>query len=43
MSLQKLNIVKRYFNSYLAKKFIQATSALYLSLVLFVKKPNGGI
>ena len=43
MSPQELDAVKRYLNSHLAKGFIQADSAPYLSLVLFVKKPGGGI
>ena len=40
MSSQKLDVVKRYFDSHLAKKFIQTSLALYLSLVLFIKKPS---
>lgn len=43
MSSQKLNEVKRYFDSYLVKKFIQISSVFYSSLVLFVKKLVRGI
>ena len=43
MSSQKLDVVKRYLDSHLAKGFIQASSAPYSSPVLFVKKPGGGI
>ena len=43
MSPQELDAVKRYLDSHLAKGFIQASSAPYSSLVLFVKKPGGGI
>ena len=43
MSPKKLDAVKRYLNSHLAKGFIQASSASYSSPVLFVKKPGGGI
>ena len=38
MLLKELDVVKRYLDSYLAKEFIQASSALYLSLVIFAKK-----
>ena len=40
MSLQELDAVKRYLDSHLAKGFIQASSAPYSSLVLFVKKSS---
>ena len=43
MSPEKLDIVKRYLDSHLAKGFIQASSASYFSPVFFVKKPGGGI
>ena len=43
MSLQELDIVKRYLNLHLAKEFIQANSTPYLSQVFFVKKPIRGI
>ena len=43
MSSHKLDEVKRYLDTYLAKVFIQASSASYLSPVLFVKKPGGRI
>ena len=43
MSLEKLDVVKCYLNTYLAKRFIQASLGLYLSLVLFVKKSDRGI
>ena len=43
MSPKKLDAIKRYLNSYLAKEFIQASSASYSLTVLFVKKPGGGI
>ena len=38
MSFQKLDTVKEYLDSYLIKKFIQASSASYSLPVLFVKK-----
>ena len=40
MSLQKLDTVKRYLDLYLAKGFIQANLAPYLSPVFFVKKSS---
>ncbi len=40
---QELDVVKCYFDSHLAKGFIQASSASYSSLVLFVKKLDRGI
>ena len=43
MSFKELDAVKQYFNFYLAKKFIQASSAFYFSLILFIKKLGGGI
>ena len=43
MSLEELDAVKCYLDSYLVKEFIQANIAPYLSLVLFVKKPGGDI
>ena len=43
ISLKQLDAVKCYLNLHLDKGFIQASSALYLSLVLFVKKPSRGI
>ena len=43
MSSQKLDAVKRYFNSHLAKGFIQTSSVSYFLSVLFIKKPRGGI
>ena len=42
MSLEVLDIVKRYLDSHLVKGFIQASSAPYLSPVLFVKNSDGG-
>lgn len=36
-------MVKRYLDSYPLKELIQAGLALYLSLVLFVKKPGKSI
>ena len=38
ISLEELDIVKYYLNLHLVEKFIQASSAPYLSPVLFVKK-----
>ena len=38
MSPQKLGAVKYYLNLHLAKKFIQTSLALYLSLVFLIKK-----
>ncbi len=43
MPPQELDAVKHYLDLYLAKGFIQASSAFYSSPVLFVKKPGGGI
>ena len=43
MSTQKLDAVKRYLDSHLAKGFIQASLASYSSPVLFVRKPGGRI
>ncbi len=43
MSPQKLDAVKRYLDSHLAKRFIQASSASFSSPVLFMKKLGGGI
>ena len=43
ISPQELDAVKRYLNSHLAKGFIQASSALFSSPILFVKKLDGGI
>ena len=43
MLLQELDAVKHYLDSDLVKGFIQASSALYLSPVLFVQKLSGGI
>ena len=43
MSPEELDAVKKYLDSHLAKKFIQASSASYSSPVLFAKKLGGGI
>ena len=43
MSLGELDVVKCYLNSHLAKGFIQVSLALYLSVVLFVKKSGRSI
>ncbi len=43
MSPKELDAVKRYLNSHLVKRFIQASSASYSLPVLFVKKPRGEI
>lgn len=43
MLLEKLDIVKHYLDSHLAKRFIQVSFNLYLSPVLVVKKPDKGI
>ena len=43
MSFEKLDAVKRYLDSFLAKEFIQASSTSYSLPVLFVKKPKGEI
>lgn len=43
MSLQELNVVKHYLDSYLAKGFIQVNLTFYLSPVLFVNNLNGKI
>lgn len=38
MSLYELDAIKNYLHIHLVKVFIKASSALYLSLVLFIKK-----
>ena len=43
MFLEELDAIKRYLDSHLAKRFIQASLAFYSLPVLFVKKPKGGI
>ena len=43
MSPKKLDVVKRYFDFYLTKRFIQTNLASYSSPILFVKKPGEGI
>ena len=43
MSPKELDATKRYLDSYLTKRFIQASSTSYSSLVLFIKKPEGEI
>lgn len=43
MSFQKFVVVKRYFHSHIAMRFIKANSAPYLSIVLFIKKLCGGM
>ena len=43
MSSKKLDTVKWYLDSHLAKRFIQASLASYSLPVFFVKKPGGGI
>ncbi len=43
MSPQELDAIKYYLDLHLAKEFIQASSASYSSLVLFVTKPGGEI
>ena len=43
MSLLELDTIKRYLDSHLAKKFIQASLTLYSLLILFVKKSKRGI
>ena len=43
MFFEELNTVKRYFDSHLAKRFIQTSSASYSLPVLFIKKPRGEI
>lgn len=43
MSLEELDVIKCYLDSYLAKGFIKTSSALYSSSVLFIKKSDGRI
>ena len=43
MSSEKLDIVKSYLDSHLAKEFIQASSTSYFLPLLFIKKAGGGI
>ena len=40
ISPKELDTIKRYFDSYLAKGFIQVSSSFFFLLVLFVKKPE---
>ena len=42
ISSQEVDVIKCYLDSHLAKGFIQISSALYLSPILFVKKSGGG-
>ena len=42
MSSKELDAVKRYLNSYLAKRFIQVSLVSYSSPILCVKKPERG-
>ena len=43
MSDKELKACKDYIDSNLSKGFITASSALYTSLVLFVRKPSRGL
>jgi formylmethanofuran dehydrogenase subunit E len=43
MSQEELAAIKKYLEENLSKGFIQASTAPYASLVLFVRKPGGGI
>ena len=43
MFSKELDAVQWYFDSHLAKKFIQANLVSYFLLVFFIKKSEGGI
>jgi hypothetical protein len=43
MNLEQLAAVKKYINEELAKGTIEPSNSPYASLVLIVRKPNGGI
>ena len=40
---KELSLYKKYIKENLSKGFITASSALYVSSVLFVQKPKGGL
>jgi hypothetical protein len=43
MSLNKLKVLWKYLDNNLEKGFIRASSSPVASLVIFVKKPGGGL
>jgi hypothetical protein len=43
MSLNKLKVLKKYLDKNLLKGFIYASSLPIALLVIFVKKPRGGL
>jgi hypothetical protein len=43
MSLNELKVLKKYLDKNLSKGFIRASSLPVASLVIFVKKPRGGL
>jgi hypothetical protein len=43
MSLNELKVLKKYLDENLSKGFIRASSSLVALLVIFVKKPGGGL
>ena len=43
MSFKELDALKRYFDSHLARRFIQASLSSYSLSILFVKKSGRGI
>jgi hypothetical protein len=43
MSLNKLKVLQKYLDNNLEKGFICASSSPVASLVIFVKKPGGGL
>jgi hypothetical protein len=43
MSLNELKVLKKYLDENLSKGFIRASSSPVASLVIFVKKPRGGL
>jgi hypothetical protein len=43
MSLNELKVLKKYLDENLSKGFIRASSSPVASLVIFVKKPGGGL
>lgn len=43
MSVEELEATKQYLLENLDKSFIEASQASFATLVLFIKKPNGGL
>ena len=43
MSQNKLKVLRKYLDEYLDKGFIRASSSPIAVLVIFIKKPGGGL